>query len=125
MGEKPERVKRILLLDIATVSLDCGFESGGDHASLLDLVFSDRDEEAEEQEDSAIRIEFATQLVNALPDEDRELIKQRYGIGIDAMTIKEIAAANKVSQQSIKQKHQKIVDKIKVVARMFAPSDLC
>jgi DNA-directed RNA polymerase sigma subunit (sigma70/sigma32) len=63
-------------------------------------------------------------LVNALPEEEQELIKQKYGIGTSPMTIKEIAAANNVSQQSIKQKHEKIVNKIKPVARMFAPDGL-
>ena len=63
-------------------------------------------------------------LVNALPEEEQELIKQKYGIGTSPMTIKEIAAANNASQQSIKQKHEKIVNRIKPVARMFAPDGL-
>ncbi len=124
MEENPDRIKRILLLDVAAVSLDCAFESSNDSCSLLDLISSDREGRIKEQEDSTIRIEFATRLVNALPEEDRELIKQKYGIGMEPMTIKEIAAANKVSQQSIKQKHQGIVDRVKLVAKMFAPSEL-
>jgi RNA polymerase primary sigma factor len=124
MEENLEKVKRILLLDVATVSLDCVFESSSDNCSLLDLISSDRQGQAEEQENCAIRIEFAVRLVNALPEEDRELIKQKYGIGTDPMTIKEIAAANNVSQQSIKQRHQGIVDRVKLVAKMFAPTEL-
>jgi RNA polymerase sigma factor (sigma-70 family) len=124
MEENLEKVKRILLLDVATVSLDCVFESSSDNCSLLDLISSDRQGQAEEQENCAIRIEFAVRLVNALPEEDRELIKQKYGIGTDPMTIKEIAAANNVSQQSIKQRHQGIVDRVKLVAKMFAPAEL-
>ena len=125
MEEKPERIKRILLLDVAAISLDCNFESGGDQASLLDLISSSQEGRPEDQEESSIRTKFAMKLVDALPDEDRQLIRQRYGIGADPLTIKEIAIANKTSQQSVKQKHQKIVNKIRVVARMFAPEDLC
>jgi RNA polymerase sigma factor (sigma-70 family) len=125
MEEKPERIKKILLLDIAAVSIDCDFESGGDKCSLLDIVSSDHEGRVKEQEDSAIRIEFAIKLVNALPAEDGELVKQIYGIGVEPMTIKEIAAASKASQQSIKQRHHAIVTKIKLVAKMFAPSELC
>ena len=124
MEEKPERIKRILLLDVATVSFDCGFESGSDQASLLDLIPADQEEEVKERENLTVRAEFAAMLVNALPEEEQELIKQKYGIGTSPMTIKEIAAANNVSQQSIKQKHEKIVNRIKPVARMFAPDGL-
>ena len=125
MEENPDRIKRILLLDVAAISLDCAFESSNDNCSLLDLISSDQEGQTKEQEDSAIRIEFVTRLVNALPEEERELIKQRYGMGASPMTFKEIAAANNASQQSIKEKYKKIVDKIKPVARMFAPDDLC
>jgi RNA polymerase sigma factor (sigma-70 family) len=125
MEEKPERIKKILSLDVAAISLDCNFESGGDQASLLDLASSSTHGWAEDQEESSIKIEFITKLVDALPDEERELIKQRYGIGADSLTIKEMAAASKTSRQSIKQKHQEIVDKIRLVAKMFAPENIC
>lgn len=125
MEEKPERIEKILLLDVAAVSLDWGSDSGSDQTSLLEMIPANQGESSNEKEDAMARVEFATTLVNALPDEERELIKQKYGIGTNPMTIKEIAMANKVSQQSIKQKYQKIVDKIKPVAKMFAPSDFC
>jgi RNA polymerase sigma factor, sigma-70 family len=125
MEEKPERIKRILLLDVAAFSLDCGFESGSDHASLLDLASSGQGTESEDQENSLIRVEFVTRLVSALPSEDQELIRQKYGIGVDSLTIKEMAVASRTSRQSIRQRHQEIMDKIKLVARMFAPENLC
>jgi RNA polymerase sigma factor (sigma-70 family) len=125
MKEKPERIKRILLLDVAAISLDCGAESGGDQASLLDAISFGQEKESEDQEESLVRIEFVTKIIDALPDEDRELIKQKYGIGVDPLTIKEIAIANEASQRSVKEKHERIVSKIRVVARMFAPEDLC
>jgi RNA polymerase sigma factor (sigma-70 family) len=123
MKEDPERVKKILLLDVAAISLDCGFESGSDQSSLLDVMFFDQGEDPEDQEESLIRVEFATKLIDALPSEDRDLIRQRYGIGTDPLTIKEIAIANETSQRSIKEKHEKIVSKIKVVAKIFAPEN--
>ena len=125
MKEKPERIKRILLLDVAAISLDCGAESGGDQASLLDAISFGQEKESEDQEASSVRIEFVTKIIDALPDEDRKLIKQKYGIGADPLTIKEIAIANEASQRSVKEKHERIVSKIRVVARMFAPEDLC
>jgi len=125
MKEKPERIKRILLLDVAAISLDCGAESGGDQASLLDAISFGQEKESEDQEESSVRIEFVTKIIDALPDEDRKLIKQKYGIGVDPLTIKEIAIANEASQRSVKEKHERIVSKIRVVARMFAPEDLC
>ena len=125
MGEKPERIKKILLLDVTTVSFDCSLDPGSDQASLLDLMSSSRQEELEEEENYLIGSEFIIKLIDALPDEERELVRQKYGIGVDSLTIKEIAAASKVSQQSVKQKHEKIVDKIRLVARMLAPQDLC
>jgi RNA polymerase primary sigma factor len=125
MEEKPERIKRILLLDVAAFSLDCGFESGSDQASLLDLASSGQGEEPEDQENSLIRMEFVTKLVSALPSEDQELIRQKYGIGVDSLTVKEMAIASNTSRQSIRQRHQEIMDKIKLVARVFAPENLC
>lgn len=125
MGEKPERIKKILLLDVAAISLDCGPESGGDQASLLDAISFGQEKESEDREESSVRIEFVTKIIDALPDEDRELIKQKYGIGVDSLTIKEIAIASKTSQRSVKEKHEKIVSKIKLVAKMFAPEDFC
>ena len=125
MEEKPERIKKILLLDVAAFSLDCGSESGSDQTSLLDLVSSGQGEEPEDQENSLIRVEFVTKLVSALPSEDQELIRQRYGIGTDSLTVKEMAAASKTSRQSIRQRHQEIMEKIRLVARVFAPENLC
>lgn len=125
MEEKPERIKKILLLDVAAFSLDCGSESGSDQTSLLDLVSSGQGEEPEDQENSLTRMEFVTKLVSALPSEDQELIRQKYGIGTDSLTVKEMAAASKTSRQSIRQRHQEIMEKIRLVARVFAPENLC
>lgn len=124
MEEKPSRIKNILLLDVSAISLDCDFESGGDQASLLDLVSVDKKEWVEEQEEFSAKVEFITGLIDGLPGEDQQLIRLRYGIGVDSMTIKEIAAASGASRQSVRQRHREIVDKIKLVIKMFAPERL-
>jgi RNA polymerase sigma factor (sigma-70 family) len=124
MEEKPSRIKNILLLDVSAISLDCDFESGGDQVSLLDLVSVDKQEWVEEQEEFSAKVEFITGLIDGLPGEDQQLIRRRYGIGVDSMTIKEIAAASRASRQSVRQRHREIVDKIKLVIKMFAPEKL-
>lgn len=124
MEEKLERVEKILLLDVAAGSFDHGLESDGEQGCSLKLIAADQEENARDREDSMVRVEFATRLINALPDEERELIKQKYGIGTDPMTIKEIAAANETSQQFIKQECERIMNKIKPVAKLFAVGDL-
>ncbi len=124
MNEKPERIEKVLLLNVTVVSLDLAPESGADQAFLLDTVSRSYEEDAKESEELSIRGGFAMKLVSALPKEDQELIEKRYGIGMEPMTIKEIAEASGVSQQSVKQRHQKILNKIKLVANIFASTEL-
>ena len=124
MDEKPERIEKILLLNATVISLDRAPEAEAGQFFLVDAASCLHEEEIKELEELSIRAEFATKLVNALPREDQELIKKRYGIGMDPMTIKEIAEASGVSQQYVKQRHQKILSKIKLVANIFASAEL-
>jgi DNA-directed RNA polymerase sigma subunit (sigma70/sigma32) len=124
MEEKLERIEKISLLDVAVGSFDHGLESDGEQGCSLKLIAADQEEDARDQEESMARVEFATRLINALPDEEQKLIKQKYGIGTDPMTIKEIAAANETSQKFIKQEYERIMSKIKPVAKLFAIGDL-
>ena len=65
--------------------------------------------------------DLAMTIINALPEQDQQLIKQRHGIGERQLTVKEIAGKNGVSQRRIKDRYEEIVDRMKFAAKVFAP----
>jgi len=132
MGEKPERIKRIILQRVKVFSFD------RDSCGLSHDVFPGRDTFmdflkyncfatlAQEEESESIkeirRIEnIAMTIVNALPEQDQRLIRQRYGIGERQLTIKEIAEKSGVSQRRIKDKCNEVMSGVVFTAKVFAP----
>lgn len=122
IGEDPEKVKKTVLLDIAVISLDSKVNHGGDQVSLMELIPAGAPESTTEDGDNSARIDFLLMLISALNPDEQELIKQKYGIGCQVVSAKEIAEANGVSEQTIRQKQQKITNKIRYVAGAFSSS---
>lgn len=122
IGEDPEKVKKTVLLDIAVISLDSKVNHGGDQVSLMELIPAGAPESTAEDGDNSARIDFLLMLISALNPDEQELIKQKYGIGCQVVSAKEIAEANGVSEQTIRQKQQKITNKIRYVAGAFSSS---
>lgn len=123
IGEDPEKVKKTVLLDIAVISLDSKVNHGGDQVSLMELIPAGAPESTTEDGDNSARIDFLLMLISALNPDEQELIKQKYGIGCQVVSAKEIAEANGVSEQTIRQKQQKITNKIRYVAGAFSSAE--
>lgn len=119
IGEDAEKIKKMLLLDVTVVSLDSKLNREEDGLALLDTISSACQEEEQEEDEDHPRAKFLLTLINALAPDEQELIKQRYGIGCQALSTKEIARINGVSEQAVRQKQQRIANKIRYVAAVF------
>lgn len=118
--EDPEKLKRCILSDPVVVSLDFRARGGSESAALIETLSAEVNEEGQLPDESSSKLELILRLISALPEDERILIKQKYGIGMQALSIKEISEASGVSQQIIRQKQQKITNKIKHVASAFS-----
>ncbi len=117
MDETPERVRKIAMLDIRVVSLDVRVSTEGDiRSSLIDLLPAKDDDEDGLSDEDEVKIELLLALVESLSPEERELVKQKYGIEMERISTKEIAAQTGASEQVVRQRQQKILNKIKYVA---------
>lgn len=127
MGEKPERIKKIILQNITVISLDRDFDfETGPSVSLLDILgychtSLVQEEEPGSMEEPCRMGDLATTIVNALPGQDQQLIKQRHGMGERQLTVKEIAEKNGVSQRRIKDRYEEILGRMRFTAKVFAP----
>lgn len=118
--EDPEKLKRCILSDPIVVSLDFRARGDSESAALIETLSAEVDEEDQLPDEPSSKLELILRLISALPEDERILIKQKYGIGMQALSIKEISEASGVSQQIIRQKQQKITNKIKHVASAFS-----
>lgn len=119
IGEDVDRIEKALFADPVVISLDHRKEEGSDLTSLLDLIVIEDSSQEDDQQVASDRIEFILMLVNVLPKSEQLLIKQRHGIGMEMLSVREIAESTGLSQQSIRQKYQKIINKIRYVATSF------
>ena len=117
--ETVEKVKRTVLMDSVTISLDSAISCGDDQASMLELIPASVLEGSIDAEDDAEKLEAIVMLISALSAEEQELIKQKYGIGCQVTSTKEISEASGLSKQVIRQRQQKITDKIKYAMSIF------
>ena len=127
MDKKPEQIKRIISQNIAVISFDRGFDfETGLSISLLDFLgychTSPAQEEESESMEEVCRMEnLATTIINALPRQDQQLIKQRHGIDERRLTVKEIAEKSGVSQRRIKDRYEEVMGRVRFTAKVFAP----
>ena len=120
ISEDEEKTKRAILLDPVVVSLDLKARGENDAASLIETLVSEVATDDESDTDSSGRLEFILMLISALPEDEQILVKQKYGIGMEALSVKEMSEAAGVSQQSVRDRQQKIVNKIRYVAGTFS-----
>ena len=123
IGEDVDRIEKALFADPVVISLDHRKEEGSDLTSLLDLIVIEDSSQEDDQQVASDRIEFILMLVNVLPKSEQLLIRQRHGIGMEMLSVREIAESTGLSQQSIRQKYQKIINKIRYVATSFPRSN--
>lgn len=118
LGEKDvAKVRRALLSSVRPVPLDIRLGDEADSRSLIDLVSADENQRAD-MEETAARIDFLAMLISRLPQEELVLITQKYGIGTKQLSVKEIAAANGMREQAVRDRHTKILNKIRYAAGM-------
>lgn len=119
MNEDPEKVKRCIFSDPVVISLDFRIQGDGDSVALIETFASEADEDGEIPDELSNKIELVLALISALPEDEQTLIKQRYGIGMEAVSIRQMSEMHGIPQHVIRQKQQKIADKIKCVAKTF------
>lgn len=117
MGEDPDRIRKIMLLNASVISLDSGIRKHGDSAELAEVLPADQEDQ--DCFDESPKLEILLKVLDSLPDNEKLLMKQRYGIGMTALSVKDVAAANESTEQEIRQKYQEIAKKMKFVANIF------
>lgn len=120
--EDVEKVKRILLADSVVVSLDSNVSPNGDQISLLELIPASASDE--DDDDSPEKINLVLTVISALPEEEQELVKQKYGIGCQPVSAKEIAETSGISKHAVRQKQQSIIKKIQYIVDTFFSSQI-
>lgn len=126
IGESIRKIEKIMLMDIVVISLDAAIGdsqssgAGGERSSLLEMMPAGCEIEEEEQRDNAAQLQLATMLISALPAHEQPLIRQKYGIGSDLLSTKEMAEMHNVSEQVIRQRQQRITGKMRFVANAFS-----
>lgn len=125
MGEDdPEKLRNIismhLLMSPAILSIDIRVE-GNDKSfvALSDLINTDDEDEARDEEDSASKLNFVMLAIQALDPIDRELITRKYGIGVDPVSVKELSEMTGLAPQTIRDRQQQIANKIRYVVTSF------
>lgn len=111
------KIKKIILFDINVTSLDVDRNQDGERIELLEIIPADGDEAPEINQG---KLDLVMLIVGALPESERLLILQRYGIGVEAVSAKEIAEREGTNEQAIRRRQQKISQKIKKVASSFS-----
>lgn len=119
MNEDPERIKKVMLLNASVISLDSGVKRYGDGSELADILLANQ--ESLDYLDESPRLDILLRVLDSLPSDEKLLMKQRYGIGMSPLSVKDMAAANKTTEQEIKQRYQEIAKKMKYVANIFMP----
>lgn len=120
VGDNVEKIRKIILADTFTISLDSNASQADDSSStLLELISASDLQEFHELEDSHARLDLILMLVSALSNDEQLLIKRRFGIGCEQASIKQIAEENGVSEQTIKQKQHKVISKIRYTATVM------
>jgi len=119
IGEDAEKVQKALFADPIVISFDQRKECDSDATSLLDLIVMDDPEDEDERQMLSERTELVLMLIGALPEDEKLLIKQRHGIDMEMLSVREISESMGISQQIVRQRCQKIVNKIRYVVNSF------
>lgn len=123
MGETDwKKLRDMIFMNPVVVSLDLS-PKNGESSSLLEIVNGDDESEIKEQEEYSAKLDFIMMVVNALEDKDKDLIKQRYGLGTEPISVKDMAKKLGVAPQAIRERQQTITRKIRyVVTKFTAPA---
>lgn len=123
MGETDwKKLRDMIFMNPVVVSLDLS-PKNGESSSLLEIVNGDDESEIKEQEEYSAKLDFIMMVVNALEDKDKDLIKQRYGLGTEPISAKDMAKKLGVAPQAIRERQQTITRKIRyVVTKFTAPT---
>lgn len=122
--ESPEKIQTAVALNPVIISFDLK-PSGGranlrDTCSLADIISADVESEIRENEDTCEKINFLLMTINALTKSEQQIIKQKYGIGEDQLSTKEIAEQIGCTPQAVREKLQIITNKLRFIVKSFS-----
>lgn len=91
--------------------------------SLYDIIPSDDESEVNEREQDAVLLDFVMMALNALPESEQLLIRQKYGINAKQLSSKEIAVGKGITPQAIRDRQKNILNRMRFVVSSFQPPD--
>lgn len=113
------KVREMIFMNPVIVSLDTS-PRNGESFSLMEIVSGDSESEINDKEEESAKLDFVLMVINALEEDDKELIKQRYGIGTEQVSVKEMAKNLNVTPQAIRERQHAITGKIRYIVTSFA-----
>lgn len=113
-----KKIKYAIAHQLSTFSID--FRSAdSEQTPLIELINTDDEALLAEDEENGIKMDLVMMAVNALDEPDKLLIKKKYGIGFEQMSMKELAKEYSLSVQAIRERIIKITNKIRLVVTQF------
>lgn len=116
--------KRIVVgsLDFSFDSTSRATEGSQDVGKKMEYFIDMSNAEVLDKENTNSQLDAIMFTISCLPDEERELICKRYGIGIELVPIKDLAEQRGVSRAAISDRVRRITRKIKTATCRFVPS---
>jgi RNA polymerase primary sigma factor len=122
-----EKIRTALMSAPSVFSLDFLHTSTGKMpdgtGSLYDIIPSDDESEVNEKEQDSVLLDFVMMALNALPESEQLLIRQKYGINAKQLSSKEIAVGKGITPQAIRDRQKNILNRMRFVVSSFQPPD--
>lgn len=129
LNETVEKVSKAIEAGqpITSLDLDAAASAGARNTTssttLIELIPAALNEDTEKEEDRSWKLNLLLSVISALTKDEEEFIKQRYGIGCEQLSIRQIAKRDGVSELSIKHKHQMLINKIRYATAIMQSHD--
>lgn len=118
----PEKIEYAISCQLTSFSFDSKSAAAieNDYSHILEMTNTDNEQELEEDFENNVKMDLILLAINSLEEEDKLLIKKRYGIEMDQVSVKSIAEERGTSVQAVREKIGRIMNKVKLVVRQFA-----
>ena len=114
----PDKVEELLKLGQEPVSLEAPIGAGDDPAQLADFIEDDVGERPDAQVAKLMRESDVQDVLNALPDRERQVIELRYGLHPDGpMTLEDIGQVVGLTRERVRQIEVKTLQMLKASGR--------
>lgn len=115
-----EKLKDAIMSTPIVFSFDKMPRDRYDNGPMLEFINTDDESEITQKQDDADRLGFIMFVINALSDEEKRLISQRYGLGSEVVPVTKISEQTGTTPQAVRERQQRIVKKIKYMVTNFS-----